>query len=64
MSNLTRSQREARAYRLTLATSGGAVATAVLLVLSIVGAVGFGLVVLVALLTAVCGWLLRRSVGR
>ena len=64
MSNLTRSQREARAYRLTLATGAGALATTVLLVLSIVGAVGFGLVVLVALLTAVCGWLLRRSVGR
>ena len=64
MSNLTRSQREARAYRLTLATGGGAVATVVLLVLSILGAVGFGLVVLVALLTAVCGWLLKRSVGR
>ena len=64
MSNLTRSQREARAYRLTLATGAGALATTVLLVLSIVGAVGFGLVVLVALLTAVCGWLLRRSIGR
>jgi hypothetical protein len=64
MSNLTRSQREARAYRLTLATGAGAVATTVLLVLSVVGAVGFGLVLLVALLTAVCGWLLKRSVGR
>lgn len=64
VSDLTRSQREARAYRLVLATGAGAVATVTLLVLSIVGVVGFGLVVLVALLTAVCAWLLRRSVGR
>lgn len=61
---MTRSQREARAYRLVLATGAGAVATVVLLALSIVGVVGFGLVVLVGLLTAVAGWLLRRTMGR
>lgn len=59
---MTRSQREGRAYRLVLATGAGAVATVVLLVLSVVGAVGFGLVVLVALLTALAGYLLRRTV--
>lgn len=58
---LTRSQREGRAYRLVLATGTGAVATVVLFALSIAGVVGFGLVVLVALLTAVAGYLLRRT---
>ena len=61
---MTRSQREARAFRLVVATGAGAVATVTLLVLSIVGVVGFGLVLLVGLLTAVCAWLLRRTVGR
>ncbi|MDX6699683.1 MAG: hypothetical protein QOE65_3080 [Solirubrobacteraceae bacterium] len=61
---MTRSQREGRAYRLVLATGAGAVATVVLLVLSVAGAVSFGLVLLVGLLTAVCGWLLRRTMGR
>jgi len=61
---MTRSQRERRAYRLVLATGAGAVATVGLLVLSIVGVVGFGLVLLVALLTAVAGFLLRRTLGR
>lgn len=61
---MTRSQREARAYRLTLATGAGAVATTVLLVLSIVGGVGFGLVLLAAIVTAVAGFLLRRTMGR
>jgi hypothetical protein len=60
---LTRSQREARAFRLVVATGTGAVTTTVLLVLSIAGTVGFGLVLLVALLTAVAGWLLRRTMG-
>lgn len=59
---MTRSQRERRAYRLVLATGAGAVVTTTLLVLSIVGVVGFGLVILVALLTAVAGWMLRRTV--
>ena len=61
---MTRSQRESRAYRLTLATGAGAVATVVLLVLSIAGVVGFGLVLLVGILTAVAGFLLRRTLGR
>ena len=61
---MTRSQREARAFRLVLATGAGALATVTLLVLSVVGVVGFGLVLLVGLLTAVCAWLLRRTMGR
>jgi hypothetical protein len=61
---LTRRDRESRAYRLTLATGGGALATVVALVLSIAGVVSFGLVVLLAVLTAVAGYLLKRSLGR
>jgi hypothetical protein len=59
----SRRQREARAYRLTLATGGGAVATVAALVLSIAGVVSFGLVVLLAVLTAISGFLLKRSLG-
>jgi UPF0716 family protein affecting phage T7 exclusion len=36
----------------------------VALVLSIAGVVSFGLVVLLAVLTAVAGYLLKRSLGR
>ena len=60
---LTRSQREQRAFALTMATGGFAVATVVLAVLAIVGIGGFGLVVLAAIATALFGFLLRRSLG-
>jgi hypothetical protein len=59
----SRRQRESRAYRLTLATGGGALATLVLAVLWIAGVTSFGLVLLFAVLTAVAGYLLRRTVG-
>jgi hypothetical protein len=59
----TRSQREQRAFTLTLATGGFAVATVVLAVLAIFGVGGFGLVVLAAIVTALCAFALRRSVG-
>jgi hypothetical protein len=61
---MSRRRREKRAYNLVLATGGGAVATVVLLVLSIAGVVNFGLVLLVAVLTVVAGLLLRRTLGR
>ena len=61
---LTRRQRETRAYRLTLATGAGAVATLAALVLSIVGVVSFGIVLLLAVVTAIAGYLLKRSLGR
>jgi hypothetical protein len=60
---MTRSQREARAFRLTLATGGGAVATVALLVLAVVGIGSFGLAFLVAVLTAVAWWMLRRTLS-
>ena len=60
----SRRERETRAYRLTLATGVGAVATLVAAVLWIAGATGFGLVLLLAVLTAVAGYLMKRSLGR
>lgn len=59
----TRSQREQRAFVLTMATGGFAVATVVLAVLAVIGIGGFGLVVLAALATALCGFGLKRSLG-
>jgi hypothetical protein len=59
-----RRQREQRAYYLVLATGGLAVAAVVVLVLSLVGIVSFGLFVLLAVLAAVAGFLLRRTMGR
>lgn len=63
MSNITRSQRESRAFALTMATGGFGVATVVLVVLSIVGVAGFGLAVLCALIAAGCWFGLRRTLG-
>jgi uncharacterized membrane protein YgaE (UPF0421/DUF939 family) len=57
----TRRQREQRAYQLTLATGAGALASVTSVVLSIVGLVGGGVVVLLVLLTVVLGLLLRRT---
>jgi hypothetical protein len=60
---MTRRDRERRAYQLTLATSGLALATVVLTVLAAVGAIGGGLPVLTAILAVVCFVLLRRTLG-
>lgn len=62
-SNLTRRERERRAYRLSYATGGGALATVVTLLLSIFGVTGFGLVVLFAVITAACGFALKRTLS-
>lgn len=64
MSNLTRSQRESRAFSLTVATGGGAIATAVTFITWVVGATGFGLFFVLALVTGLCYLGLRRSLGR
>jgi hypothetical protein len=60
----SRRKREQRAYRLTVATGAGAVATVVSIILAIAGVTPFGLVVLLGILTAVSGYLLSRSLGR
>lgn len=61
---LSRRQREQRAYYLVLASGGLAVAAVVVLVLWIAGITSFGLFVLLAVLAAVAGFLLRRTMGR
>ncbi len=64
MSNLpTRRQKEQRAYTLGLVAGGGALATVVLMVLAIVGVVGFGLVLLAAIVAAIAGYLFQRTVS-
>jgi hypothetical protein len=61
---MSRRQREQRAYYLVLATGGLAVAAVVVLVLSIVGVASFGLFLLLAVLAALAGYLLRRTMSR
>jgi hypothetical protein len=60
----SRRQREQRAYLLVLASGGLALAAAVVLVLWIAGVTSFGLFLLLAVLAAVAGFLLRRTMGR
>lgn len=63
-SGLSRSKREARAYRLTLGAAGTGLATVVTLLLSIFGVVSFGLVILLAVITAALGFALKSTLGR
>ncbi len=60
---MSRRKREQRAYLLVLTTGGLALAAAVVLVLSIVGVASFGLFILLAVLAAVAGYLLRRTLS-
>ncbi|HEY7618708.1 MAG TPA: hypothetical protein VH834_03000 [Solirubrobacteraceae bacterium] len=60
---LSRSKREQRAYRLVLITGGLALAAVVVLVLSIVGLASFGLFILLAVLAAIAGYLLKRTLN-
>jgi hypothetical protein len=62
-SRTPRRQREQRAYQLTLATGALAVVAVVGFVLALVNVVGFGLPILAAILAAVSGLLLRRTLG-
>ena len=65
MSNLpTRRQRVDRAYQLTVATGASGLATVILGVLAVVGIGGFGLALILAIVTAVLFIALKRSVGR
>jgi hypothetical protein len=59
----SRKQREGRAYKLVLATSGLLILTIVLVILAIAGVVGGGVAFVAALLTAGSGWMLRRTIG-
>ena len=58
---MSRRKREQRAYYLTLATGGLAIAAVVVLVLTIVGITSFSLFILLAVLAAIAGFLLRRT---
>jgi hypothetical protein len=61
MSNITRSQRESRAYALILTTGGFGVASVVLFVLAIVGVASYGLFFLCLVVTVVALLLARRT---
>lgn len=60
-SRLSRQAREQRAYRLVLATGGFSTLFAAALVLSVIGVVSGGWVVLMAVLAVISGILLRRT---
>lgn len=64
MSNLTRRDRESRAFALTMTTGGLGLATVVTFVLSIVGVAGFGLFVLLLIGTIVSLMALRTTMKR
>jgi type IV secretory pathway TrbD component len=61
---MSRRQREQRAYYLVLASGGLAVAAVVVLVLWIAGVASFGLFLLLAVLAALAGYLLKRTMTR
>jgi hypothetical protein len=63
-SGMSRRQREQRAYYLVLASGGLAIAAVVVLVLSIVGVASFGLFIILAVLAAIAGYMLKRTLGR
>ncbi len=63
MANLTRRDREKRAYTLTLVGGGAGLATVVFFVLAIVGIVGFGPAILAAIVAIAAAFGFRRTVG-
>jgi hypothetical protein len=62
-SGLSRRALEQRAYTLALATGGLAVLTLVLVVLAVLGVVGFGTAIVAGLLAGGSGLLLRRTLN-
>ena len=63
MANLTRRDREKRAYSLALVSGGAGIATAVFLVLAIVGVMGLGPTILAAIVAAAAAFGFSRTVG-
>lgn len=61
---MTRRQREQRAFGLLVAGGLSGALGAVGLALAIFGVVGAGIPILLLVLAAICGLLLRRAVGR
>lgn len=64
MSNLTRRDRESRAFALTVSTGGLGVASVLTFALWVVGVSGFGLFFLLLLATAASLVGLRKTMGR
>jgi hypothetical protein len=62
-SHVPRRQREQRAYRLVLATSGLGLVAVVGIVLAIAGVIGGTVPVLAAILAVLCGLWLRRTLA-
>jgi hypothetical protein len=62
-SGISRKQRADRAYNLVLATGGLALLAVALVVLAVLGIVGFGWAVIVAILAALSGLVLRRTLN-
>ncbi|MDP9136027.1 MAG: hypothetical protein M3N56_14505 [Actinomycetota bacterium] len=63
MANLTRRNREKRAYSLALVSGGAGIATVVFLVLAIVGVMGLGPTILAAIVAAAAAFGFSRTVG-
>lgn len=64
MSNITRRQRESRAFALTMSTGGLGLATGVTFLLMVFGAAGFGLFLLLLIATAVSFLALKGTMKR
>jgi len=64
MSNITRRERESRAFALTLAAGGFSIAAVVLFVTALVGATGFGLFLLALLAAAGSVAALRKTLHK
>ncbi len=60
--NLSRRQRESRAFSLVAIGGGAAVVAVVALVLAIAGVIGSGLFFLALIVAVACGLLFRRAV--
>ncbi|MCW3041136.1 MAG: hypothetical protein JWM31_3041 [Solirubrobacterales bacterium] len=64
MSNITRRQRESRAFALTMTTGGLGLATVVTFVLTVIGVAGFGLFLLLLIATGASLVALRSTMKR
>ena len=63
MVNLTRRDKEKRAYTLALVGGGAGIATVVFLVLAVVGVMGLGPTVLAAIVAAAAAFGFKRTTG-
>jgi hypothetical protein len=63
MANLSRREKESRAYALVLVSGGAGIAAVVFLVLAVVGVMSIGPAFLAALIAGVAAFAFRRTVG-